>query len=168
MKRKDLPFQPWGLKAIAEGKKTLTSRCSGLAEVNRSPDDWECCHDYDDLGVTFKNVTTGALIECQCPWYVGVDYNGVTVTAITAKRVQDITPAEIAAEGIEVTYCPPELKSDKGCHVGFINAEPDGPCCASTARGVLERVWDSIHRRDVNNRFARNPWTWRLSIKRLP
>jgi len=152
-KHKDLPFQPWGRKAIAEGRKVLTSRCSGLAAVNKNPDEWEYGGENIHGQHIFYNKKDGLLI--RCPWQVGVDYDGVTVTGITAKRVQDMTPAEVFDEGLSAEQC--WTVDEVYCGKEY------GRC---TPMAGFKKIWDSIHRRDVNNRYERNPWTWRLSIKR--
>ena len=148
MTRKDLPFQPWGLAAIKNGDKTLTSRCSGLAAVNKNPDEWE----YGGENVHGQHIfynkdddKDGLLL--RCPWQVGVDYNGVAVMGITAKRVQDMNGDEAEAEGVPVIGCALPIGGD-------IRID------------AFARIWDSIHRRDVNNRYNRNPWTFRLSVRK--
>ena len=147
MRRKELAFQPWGRKAIAEGHKTLTSRCSGLAAVNRDPDDWiygglwECNLNPNVFPQFHRFIhKTGSIHKACCPWQVGVDYDGVTVTAITAKRVQNMTAKELQQEG---------LPAIDGVH----------------PETVFAAIWD-IRRRDVNSRHDRNPWTWRMSIRK--
>jgi len=98
MTRKDLPFQPWGLKAIAEGKKTLTSRCSGLAAVNKNPDEWvlmDClCDAFGIVRARFGSLKESSKeVMCECPWRLSRVYPpaNVLVTGIIAKRVQDMT-----------------------------------------------------------------------------
>ena len=141
MKRKELAFQPWGRKAIAEGRKVLTSRCSGLAAVNKNPDEWiyggENIHGQHIFYNKDDN-KDGLLL--RCPWQVGVDYDGVTVTAITAKRVQDMTAKELQQEG---------LPAIDGVH----------------PKTVFAAIWD-ILRRDVNTRHERNPWRWEIQFRR--
>lgn len=164
MKRRDLPFQDWGKRAIAEGRKTLTSRCSGLEAVNHSPDDWELLRIVGDGVAEFRHKTRAKIVVCRCPWQVGVDYSGVTVTGIAAKRVQDMTLAEVEAEGLLA-----DGKDNENTRL-FDEAERinsvGGSCgCRIPELYPFKVKWDSIHRRDVNNRFSRNPWTWRLSIK---
>jgi len=142
MRRKELAFQPWGRKAMAEGRKTLTSRCRGLAAVNRSnPDFWVLRRmDSSNSKAMFMHLGSGQEVVCTCPWQVGVDYDGVTVTAITAKRVQNMTAKELQQEG---------LPAIDGVH----------------PETVFAAIWD-IRRRDVNSRHDRNPWTWRMSIRK--
>ena len=161
MTRKDLPFQPWGIKAIAEGRKLLTSRCSGLAAVNRNPDEWE----YGGENVHGQHIfyskddsKDGLLL--RCPWVVGQVYPpaNVLVTGIAAKRVQDMTEEEVEAEGIEWTDNGLGIYQWRGVGRG-------GHKWNDYAIDAFESIWDSIHRRDVNNRHHRNPWTWRLAIK---
>lgn len=164
MKRKDLPFQDWGRKAIAEGRKTLTSRCSGLAAVNKQPDRWEL-HGQNVHGewIFFaKDDRDDGAELCSCPWQVGIDYNGVTVTAITAKRVQDMTETDAICEGMLFLGGMADNYDEAPW------ADPGDPkqFAWRWARGAFRSCWDRIHRRDVNNRYERNPWTWRLTIKR--
>ena len=154
MTRKDLPFQPWGLKAIAEGKKTLTSRCSGLAAVNKNPDEWvlmDClCDAFGIVRARFGSLKESSKeVMCECPWRLSRVYPpaNVLVTGIIAKRVQDMNGDEAEAEGVPVIGCALPIGGD-------IRID------------AFARIWDSIHRRDVNNRYNRNPWTFRLSVRK--
>ena len=161
MKRRDLPFQDWGLKAIAKGRKTLTSRCSGLAAVNKDPDKWELLGRVPDGRWHFGLVDDHTFsILCSCPWQVGQVYPpaNVRVTAIMPKRVQNMTTNELVAEGID------DLRKW---------------LCAQSPKALLPEEWgdmesvflcgwDSIHRRDVNNRYNRNPWRWELTFEVSP
>lgn len=151
MKRRDLPFQRWGLEAIKNGTKTLTSRCSGLAAVNKEPDTWTLVATVRSnvTGEVVANFTRGGVpcerAVCVCPWQVGVVYPpaNVRVTGVVAKRVQDMTAKELQQEGLPAI---------------------DGvlPSIA------FAQLWDSIPRRVANNRYARNPWRWGLTFERVP
>ena len=158
MTRKDLPFQPWGIKAIAEGRKLLTSRCSGLAAVNRNPDEWvlmDClCDAFGIVRARFGSLKESSKeVMCECPWRLSRVYPpaNVLVTGIIAKRVQDMTEEDLRAEGFPTEWCDCGL-----------------PDCGNHKDGKWDfiKVWDSIHRRDVNNRYNRNPWTFRLSVRK--
>lgn len=87
-----------------------------------------------------------AAVVCACPWKVGIVYPpaNVCVTGIRPERLHDISDKDIRAEGIACLsghHGPVDLR--QRCH----------------------SIWDDVHRRDVRNRWERNPWVWILTLK---
>lgn len=158
MKRKDLPFRREFLPLLADGRKTQTRRCSGLAAVNREPDDWTYAGRWLEgmnpriLGEwhQFRH-KSGSLCKVCCPWRVGEVYPpaNVRVVSVRPERVQDISEADCFAEGMSA-------KHTDGCDV----------CHAQMCEKFAD-LWNTIHRRDVRNRWARNPWCWRLELEKV-
>lgn len=147
MKRRDLPFLPVFLPMLADGRKTETRRCSGLSEVNQNPGKWTSGMDRVDGGNLFYSMSEDRYILCRCPWEVGKVYPpaNVRVVGIDPELLQFIDSKSLRAEG--VPYLPGH----------------DGPV------DMLQRfhfLWDSIHRRDMRNRWERNPWCWVLTLER--
>lgn len=74
----------------------------------------------------------------------------LNVTGVRIERLQDITSADIIAEGIEV----PDVDHSVAERPDFLDAERD-----SFARAKFRELWDGINTK-IGTRWADNPYVW--------
>lgn len=77
------------------------------------------------------------------------------IVGVRVERLQDITPEDVAAEGIKKIYQGKELAGWLGPFNGH-----DFPY--SHASEAYSALWDSIN---GNGAWAQNPWVWVISFK---
>jgi hypothetical protein len=129
-----------------------------LAAVNRNPAAWIYEGEKSPGRYQFRHRNGIEFEVCACPWSVGQPYpSGVTVTEIGVQRTCDMTEADAESEGLEWidnglgVYQWKGLGGERGWHDYILDA--------------FAEIWDSIHRRDINNRFERGPWAWVLKVR---
>jgi hypothetical protein len=70
------------------------------------------------------------------------------IVSVRVERVQDISTADIIAEGLSTTL----REYDAECHL----------------REQFEALWDSINGSKPGRSWADNPWVWCIEFRRLP
>jgi hypothetical protein len=75
------------------------------------------------------------------------------ITDVRIERVQDITPAECKAEGINFPVPPPPTITEALHHLGQYNR-------------AFENLWDSINAKRGFG-WNTNPWVWVIEFKRI-
>lgn len=79
------------------------------------------------------------------------------VTSVRVERVQGISDADIAAEGLTVTAPATETTPA----IGYVDL-PSGNRIHSTLRGCWEDLWTSVYGADS---WSENPWVWAVSFR---
>lgn len=80
------------------------------------------------------------------------------VTEVRVERVQDISPGDIAAEGV----APPLIAGQDFCIDGEL-----WPPGVEKVRAAWRQLWDSTNAHRPEFSWANNPWVWAVSFRRV-
>jgi len=83
------------------------------------------------------------------------------ITDVRVERLQEISPNDAVAEGVEPDCDHPSMTLEYGCtdcmNTGY----------ASNPRDEFAGLWDSINGQRPGCSWADNPWTWAITFKRV-
>lgn len=87
------------------------------------------------------------------------------ITGLRVERLQEISDADVAAEGVSVVFHEPgKFGIENPCATGNVEL-PNGHHVYSTARGCFAALWDSINGK--KHPWESNPWVWVISFNKI-
>lgn len=114
MKEKPILFSTPMVKAILEGRKTMTRRTRGLNRMNEHPDDWTITTDVTDKGILFFN-KNGYSDRAKPQYQIG-DRLWVRETFFEARKWKH---APLFSDGPDFIY-----RADEDAFIGDHNWKP--------------------------------------------
>lgn len=190
MKLIGILFKAEMVRAILDGRKTLTSRLRELDWLNDgNPGAW----DYDgEIGGIhgFCNEHTSKLLRLRCPYGTTGDelwvretfspqpqlnagaYYRATDPLVGAKRWTPGIHMPLRLSRIRLTVVrtwpsrlqdmTEEMAQKEGC---YPVVHDDGTVDCGTRKTTFSRLWDSINT-EPGKRWKDNPWVWRIEFRR--
>lgn len=170
MTDKPILFSTDMVRALLDGRKTMTRRLNELETINQAPSDYGFSHfEYDTA--FFEHKRSGSLISIKCPYgqkdvlflvketyrphtLLWVSHLILKITDIRVERLQDITEEDALREGVEILR-PGYWKN--------YNPKDGWTQFQLTARGSFLTLWNSLTAKRGYG-WDVNPWVWVISF----